>query len=497
MAFTNIADLMHDSGVTFGTSGARGLVEKMTDRVCYAYTLGFLQHIQNSYGVQAGTAIALAGDLRPSTERIMIAVAKAITDSGYRVVNCGRIPSPAVALFGIQNNSSSLMVTGSHIPDDRNGIKFNSPVGEITKDDETGITTQRVNVPETLFLPEGTFTHHERLPAEESSARDSYIKRFINFFGESSLEGLRIGVYQHSGVAREIIVEVLKLLGATPVPLGYSDAFVPVDTEAIRPEDIELAKNWATQGKFDAIVSTDGDGDRPLVSDNAGNWLRGDMVGCLCSHFLEAEHVVTPVSSNTNVDKSGWFQSVTRTRIGSPFVIAGMKERHDQGLNKVVGYEANGGFLQYSPLTKNGIELTALPTRDALIVILALLRACRVEKISISELARSLPERYTCSNRIKQIPTANSLAKLAEFDCGNAQQDKLLIIEFLHLPMNSIATLDRTDGLRITLSNEDIIHLRPSGNAPELRCYTESTSVSRAEEMNRETLAIVEQSLSG
>jgi hypothetical protein len=40
-------------------------------------------------------------------------------------VNCGFIPSPAVALYGITREIPSIMVTGSHIPDDRNGIKFN------------------------------------------------------------------------------------------------------------------------------------------------------------------------------------------------------------------------------------------------------------------------------------------------------------------------------------------------------------------------------------
>ncbi len=41
----SIADLMARSGVAFGTSGARGLVSAMSDRVCFAYTQAFLQHL--------------------------------------------------------------------------------------------------------------------------------------------------------------------------------------------------------------------------------------------------------------------------------------------------------------------------------------------------------------------------------------------------------------------------------------------------------------------
>ncbi|GAB1478165.1 hypothetical protein MASR2M74_07080 [Paracoccaceae bacterium] len=86
-------------------------------------------------------------------------------------------------------------------------------------------------------------------------------------------------------------------------------------------------------GGLDAILSTDGDGDRPLLTDATGQVIVGDVLG--------AETVVTPVSSNTGVEASGRFAAVIRTKIGSPFVISGMASAP----GKVVGYEANGGFL--------------------------------------------------------------------------------------------------------------------------------------------------------
>ncbi|HDH9132072.1 TPA: phosphomannomutase, partial [Escherichia coli] len=41
---------------------------------------------------------------------------------------------------------------------------------------------------------------------------------------------------------------------------------------------------------------------------------------------------------------------------------------------------------------------------------------------------------------------------------------------------------DETDGARFTLNNGDIIHLRPSGNAPELRCYAEASDENQAKQ---------------
>ncbi|RYE81170.1 MAG: phosphomannomutase, partial [Oxalobacteraceae bacterium] len=52
-----------------------------------------------------------------------------------------------------------------------------------------------------------------------------------------------------------------------------------------------------------------------------------------------------------------------------------------------------------------------------------------------------------------------------------------------------LAHVDTTDGLRVAFANGDIVHLRPSGNAPELRCYAEASSQEAAEVLCRACLA--------
>jgi phosphomannomutase len=146
-----------------------------------------------------------------------------------------------------------------------------------------------------------------------------------------------------------------------------------VDTEAIRPEDVKAARKWAEEYGFDAIVSTDGDSDRPLISDETGKWLRGDVAGILVAAYFGADAVATPVSCNSALEKCGWFESVYRTRIGSPYVIEGMAQALKAGAQRVVGYEANGGFLLASHIVEGRKTLPALPTRDAVIVHLAIL----------------------------------------------------------------------------------------------------------------------------
>ncbi|MFA7593667.1 MAG: phosphomannomutase [Thiohalobacteraceae bacterium] len=502
-----IDELMARSGVGFGTSGARGRVVELTAPVCYAYTRGFLQHLEAVADLRAGSGVAIAGDLRASTPAIMAAIAAACVDAGYRPINCGFIPSPAVAAYGIARGIPSIMVTGSHIPDDRNGIKFNTAQGEILKDDEAGIRAQTVALPAQVRI--------DALPPVDDQARTDYVRRYRDFFGSGALTGMRVAVYEHSGVARDLLGEILVGLGAEVLRLGRSEVFMPVDTEAIRPEDVALARQWAEEHRFAAIVSTDGDADRPLIGTERGDWLRGDVVGVLCAQALGITAVATPVSSNSVVEACGSFARVERTRIGSPFVIAGMQALQAAGHAAVAGYEANGGFLLASAIgsvSRSGIEpgiesgngsdngsgtesgsgrdgrrLSALPTRDAVLPILALLVEVHARGIPLSALGADLPPRFTASDRLQDYPTERSRALIEALNAGGTVAMERLFGGLC----GKVASIDTTDGLRMRFDNGEIVHLRPSGNAPEFRCYNEADSESRAAELNRACLEVL------
>ena len=483
----SIAQLMAESGVGFGTSGARGLAEAMSDRVCYAYTLGFLQYLERLGVLHPGDEVMVAGDFRPSSPRIMAACMAAASDIGYTPRNSGYIPSPAVAAEGIARNTASLMVTGSHIPDDRNGIKFNKPDGEVLKSDEAGIREQEVQIPLGLFDERGMFIEP---PAElpiDGTARRHYLSRYLDFFPADCLAGSRVLSYEHSTVAASVMGEIFEALGAQVQRIGQSDVFVPVDTEAVRAEDVALGPQWAQQFEFDMIISADGDGDRPLIGDEQGQWLRGDILGVLSAHYLQADAVVTPVSSNGVLELSDWFDSTARTRIGSPYVIEAMQQALQDGARNVVGYEANGGFLTASDIEVDGRVLPALPTRDAVLVALCVLLLARRQGVAVSQLADMLPPRFTASDRLKSFPTELSRERIEALDTGGAA-----IMAATFPGLGEVQSVDRTDGLRMLFANGEVVHLRPSGNAPELRCYNEADSLARVTELNRSCMAVLE-----
>ncbi|MBL4759396.1 MAG: phosphomannomutase, partial [Mariprofundaceae bacterium] len=179
------------------------------------------------------------------------------------------------------------------------------------------------------------------------------------------------------------------------------------------------------------------------------------------------------------------------TRIGSPFVIEAMNNALQQGHSHVVGYEANGGFLTASDICMEARNLTALPTRDAIIVPLAILLMASQKDMSISELLQTLPQRFTSSGRLKNFPTELSEEKLSPLKTDLPEQNIAAASALFSDIFGKVSHIDNTDGVRITFESEEVVHLRPSGNAPELRCYNETNSNERAEAMNQQCMRIL------
>ncbi|MFH1653105.1 MAG: phosphomannomutase, partial [Pseudomonadota bacterium] len=374
-----ISELMEQGDVNFGTSGIRAHESKLTDEICYACMKGLLQFYSESGMIKPGGTFAIAGDLRDSTDRIMLSLAKAVKDSGYNLINSGKIPTPAITLFGIENGFVSGMVTASHNPGDNNGFKPNTNIGELMKHHEPMMKSQVVTIPDGLFDEKGMFQPGvaTSLPAVDDRAEKAFIQRYLDIFPHDLMKGMRVGVFQHKAVGRDMLAEVLKGLGAEVIILKRTESFMQVDTEAVPEEVVEWGRQWTKEHNLNALFMMDPDSDRPLAAGPSGNWWRGDVLGIVAAWALDADFVATPVSCNTALEKSGLVPQIKRTRIGSPYVIEAMLEAVKQGCKRVVGYEANGGFLVQSDIPFEGKVIKALPTRDSFLPMLLLVHQAK------------------------------------------------------------------------------------------------------------------------
>jgi phosphomannomutase len=532
--------------LAFGTSGLRGLVKDITDLEAYINVKGALRYLLSIGDMAASSKVVLAGDLRPSTERIMRACLQAILECGCSVENAGKIPTPALIARAMANGGAGVMVSGSHIPFDRNGIKINKSIGEILKADEPGILreVERVRDEEysrsgaiSAFNAAGMLKQAPNLPPLDRRAEEAYVQRYTESFTNNGLRGLRVLIYQHSAVGRDILAHILTDLGAVVIAAGRSDRFIPIDTENItgaQLDDLEKMISGAEAGghSFDAILSTDGDSDRPLVvavlpaaqvhpGGRRVRFLPGDLLGIVTAEYLGANAAAVPVSANDAVERRMHERGILlrKTKIGSPYVVAALDEIRVAGRwERVVGWEANGGFLTGSDIRLAAGTLSALPTRDSTLPILANLFAAAERNISLAELWNLLPARFGCAGLLDNFPVTASQAILAklippgglievEFDLAGDVFDRSLAgntaaplartmardwqqaksnLKSVFTPaqgFDDIVRINVLDGVRIYFRNGDVAHVRPSGNAPQLRLYANSDSQARAEEI--------------
>ncbi|MBS1214689.1 MAG: phosphomannomutase, partial [Proteobacteria bacterium] len=274
-------------------------------------------------------------------------------------------------------------------------------------------------------------------------------------------------------------------------------------------------------GRIDAVVSTDGDSDRPLIlgvdaENSRVRFFGGDLVGMVTAEFLKPDAVVVPISCNDAIDRGDLRDIVEpKTRIGSPFVIAGMEVARARGKQAVCGWEANGGFLTGSDIVRNGKMLAALPTRDAVLPIVAVLCAAKEAGVSVVGLFDRLPRRYSRAALLRQFPrtlgleivrqlspgdpriaevrfSAGGLLVVGEDGCQcEAGEAAKKVLQGIREDLSRFFTTDQgfgaitalnfIDGVRVFFGNGDVAHLRPSGNADELRIYAVANTQARAD----------------
>ncbi|MCX6897800.1 MAG: hypothetical protein NT105_03795 [Verrucomicrobia bacterium] len=548
----------------FGTSGRRGEVVHLTQLEIYINAFAELEYLQSlpraDGGIVRGEEFFFACDLRPSSTRfvpeekgrgeIAQAIVHAIRDAGMKPVNLGLIPTPALACHAIVRGKGSMMITGSHIPFERNGYKTNTARGELLKKDEAPINARVEQVrerlynqpfAESLFNEQGLFkSGSQSLPPEDPAGRAGYIRRYTEFFAGRSLKGKRLLTDQHSAVGRDMLVEILRQLGAEVIPAGRSETFVPIDTENIDEEQLAKIQALADEvaakhGPLDAVVSTDGDSDRPLIlgvepgrarppgaplASARVKFFGGDLVGMIVAEFLGADAVVVPISCNDAIDRGPLKDACEpKTRIGSPFVVAGMEKARAKGRKAVCGWEANGGFLTGSDIERGGKRLRALPTRDAMLPILGVLFSMVEKDVTMTALFERLPKRFSRAALLKKFPRPVSLRIVERFSPTDGKIKevvlekggvKLLDEDRHELPASgaltqtmlgigetlgrffapaagfgTIARINYTDGVRIYFSNGDVAHVRPSGNADELRIYAVADTQTRADAITK------------
>ncbi|MEK7524977.1 MAG: hypothetical protein AAB548_01235, partial [Patescibacteria group bacterium] len=425
----------------FGTSGIRGPARTLfTPQFCFDIGRAFAFFL-GKHG-QKGT-IAIGIDTRASSPHIAQNLIYGLRHAGRAVIHLGAIPVPA-ACYSLQSMSitGALMVTGSHIDIDSNGVKFFAFKEEIGKTDEQEISDYYYQIREQV-KPEPI----RGVIPQSAAGLNNYLEMLLSLI-DYPLPKLKIVFDPGNGAQTEVITTLLRELGLE---------YVAINAHSQEPL---ISRDTETEGVFAALaekvkeehadfgVGFDSDGDRAVFVDSAGNFIPGDYTGTILAKWNAADTVVCPINVSSVINHLG--KEVVRTRVGSPYVIEAMKK---YGAN--FGFESNGGCIHGDTML----------TRDGGATFVKMLNIIKWSKKSLGELVGELPHFYI---------------RRAKFDCPT---DKFSSILAQAKKFQKAIQIDETDGVKLVLDANTWVLFRPSGNAPEFRIFVESNTATKADQL--------------
>ncbi len=438
----------------FGTSGIRGEGEKLfTNQFCFDIGRAFAQFL-DKYSQRGPVAVGM--DPRGSSPRILEALEVGLNEVGRQVVDQGSVPVPAMNwVLKIAPYAGSVMVTGSHIAADLNGLKFFAFKEEISKKHEKEIS-------EIYHQIKSKVKYQRKKPVveEEERAGESYQEMLVNLADAPYPKWKMVVVDPGNGSQSDTMPQVLARLGIAVKEINASiqGDFISRDTET---EDVlKDLQTLVKKEKADLAIAFDYDGDRVIFIDEKGRFIPGDYTGSLIAQDSETPVIITPTNTSQVVDYLK--KPVIRTRVGSPFVVEAMKK------NKATfGFEANGG----------GISAEIMMSRDGGSTAIKMLNLLKKHQGTLSSLVDTLPRFYL--HRLK-------------VDCP--RKFNQVIIRKAKAEFKGVK-IEEIDGLKIWLDKNAWILFRPSSNAPEFRVFAEAKDKNQVKKLAEKGIEFVKKAI--
>ena len=425
----------------FGTDGIRG-VANVDLKPSTAFALG---RATAHRLVEPGGTIVVGQDTRRSGDMFVAAIAAGATSMGVTVHSAGVVPTPALAFLAADGEfAAGIMVSASHNPAEDNGLKVLDADGlklddavedELEQliwraDELTGAPPDRLGiVVDARDLIERYLVHREGLARRVDAS------------------GLRIVLDCANGAMFEAAPQVIRGLGADVIAIHAEPNGQNINDQcgATHPADLRRA---VIENEADLGLAFDGDGDRVIAVDHAGEIVDGDRMIALAALQLRDEGqltnntVVVTVMSNLGFHKAMGAAGidVVTTPVGDRSVL----EALDAG-DYAVGGEQSGHII-YRHLATTG---------DGLLAGLRLARYARTTGRQLADLAGNVMTSYP-----------QVLVNVEVADRHPAVAEELA---------------DEIAAAEATLNSEGRVLVRPSGTEPLIRVMVEAPTQSMAQ----------------
>jgi len=411
----------------FGTDGVRGVVGE-------TLTADLVERLGKAAAAWCGRGRVFVGrDTRGSGPELEEAFAAGIASAGGSAVLAGVLPTPAVALLGLDLGA---VISASHNPPEYNGVKFF---------DRDGRKLTDAAEEEIEALLDGPAPGGGEIDRVEVAA-DSYLEHVLERFG-TDLTGLRIGIDCANGAYAGLAPQAFEQLGAEITAVGNEPDGTNINV-ACGATDLSLLAETVRAGGLDLGIAFDGDGDRMLAVDERGEPVDGDQILAVLALALGVEGVAVTTMTNLGFHRLMEERGirVVVTDVGDRYVLEALRR---DGL--LLGGEQSGHL----------IWLDGHVTGDGLVAGLLLCNALG---------GRTLSEAVAVMPRFPQV-----MRNLPRAERGALPDELLTAVEEVN------AELDGTGRVLV----------RPSGTEPLVRVLAEAETAEAAEGLCAKVAALV------
>ena len=442
----------------FGTDGIRGLANvDLTAELALDVAVAAAHILVESLGDKSKRPHAIVGqDSRASGEFLEAAVVAGLTSAGVDVYRVGVLPTPAIAFLVAESGADlGVMISASHNPAPDNGIKLFARGGEKLADSLEAAIEARMGEP--WQRPTGA---HVGRVIEDASAREKYIAHLLKSV-DVSLSGIKVVVDCANGAASFVAPVALEKAGATVIAIANKPDGLNIN-DGVGSTHLDFLRDAVLKNKADIGIAHDGDADRCLAIDAAGNVIDGDFIlAILAQGFksrgkLNEATVVATVMSNLGflIAMKDAGINVVKTAVGDRYVLENMLE------NKyTLGGEQSGHIIMR--------EFAG--TGDGLLTALQLIAEMARSKKSLQELSKIM-------NRFPQVLINVSGVAKEKLDSSTAIKAAVTKYE-------------------AELGDAGRILLRASGTESLVRVMVEAQSDNIAKEIAEKLAAVVKEEL--
>ena len=430
----------------FGTDGIRGKFGELPITPDFILKLGYvtgLVLIENNNNPARKPSVVIGKDTRLSGYVIEGALQAGFNAAGVDVHMLGPLPTPAIAhLTRSFNADAGVVISASHNPYFDNGIKFFSGDGKkLTDELQNAINDKLTAIMSTTDSNDALMPILDPAQLGKNNRINDAKGRYIEFCKGSfpyqyDLDHLTVVVDCANGAGYSVAPRVMRELGANVIAINNKPDGININAQcgSTHPESLQKA---VLEYEADVGIALDGDGDRIVMVDEAGELVDGDGILYVLATQgqIKAKGVVGTLMSNMGLELALKDADIefTRAKVGDRYVMQEL--------------EANGWILGGEP-SGHILCLDKSRTGDAIIAGLQVLAVMQASGKALSDLTEGfevLPQKLV-NVRLSQM------------------QDP-----FEHEEL--VAAFDKA---RATLEGRGRLLIRQSGTEPMIRVMVES-----------------------